>query len=30
VKLFGHQGVINIASLIGDYAATAVLLTVAD
>src|ERR1043165_1173746 len=30
VKLFDHQGVVNIASLIGDYAATAVLLTVAD
>ena len=30
VKLFGHQGVVNIASLIGDYAATAVLLNVAD
>ena len=30
VKLFGHQGVVNIASLIGDYAATAILLSVAD
>jgi len=30
VKLFGHQGVVNIASLIGDYAATAILLNVAD
>jgi 4-carboxymuconolactone decarboxylase len=30
VKLFGHQGVLNIASLIGDYAATAILLNVAD
>jgi len=29
-KLFGHQGVVNIASLIGDYAATAILLNVAD
>ena len=30
VNLFGHQGVVNIASLIGDYAATAILLNVAD
>ena len=30
VKLFGHQGVVNIVSLIGDYAATAILLNVAD
>jgi 4-carboxymuconolactone decarboxylase len=30
VKLFGHQGVVNIVALIGDYAATAILLNVAD
>ncbi len=30
VKLFGHQGVVNIVSLIGDYAATTILLNVAD
>lgn len=29
VKLFGHQGVVNIVSLIGDYAATSILLNVA-
>ena len=28
VKLFGHQGVVNIVSLIGDYAATSILLNV--
>jgi 4-carboxymuconolactone decarboxylase len=30
VKQFGHQGVVNIVSLIGDYAATTILLNVAD
>ena len=30
VKLFGHQGVVDIVSLIGDYAATTILLNVAD
>ena len=30
VKRFGHQGVVNIVSLIGDYAATTILLNVAD
>ena len=30
VKLFGHQGVVNIVALIGDYAATAILLNVSD
>ena len=30
VKLFGHQGVVNIVSLMGDYAATTILLNVAD
>ena len=30
VKLFGNQGVVNIASLMGDYAATTMLLNVAD
>jgi 4-carboxymuconolactone decarboxylase len=30
VQLFGHQGVVNIASLIGNYAATAILLNIAD
>ena len=30
VKLFGHQGVVNIVSLIGDYAATTILLNVSD
>jgi 4-carboxymuconolactone decarboxylase len=30
VKLFGHQGVVNIVSLIGDYAATTTLLNVSD
>ena len=30
VKLFGNQGVVNIVSLIGDYAATTILLNVAD
>ena len=30
VKLFGNQGVVNIVALIGDYAATTILLNVAD
>lgn len=30
VKLFGNQGVVNIVSLIGDYAATTILLNAAD
>ncbi len=30
VKLFGNQGVVDIVSLIGDYAATTILLNVAD
>jgi 4-carboxymuconolactone decarboxylase len=30
VKLFGHQGVVNILSLMGDYAATTILLNAAD
>ena len=30
VKLFGHQGVVDIVALIGDYAATTILLNVAD
>jgi len=30
VKLFGNQGVVNIVSLIGDYAATSILLNAAD
>jgi 4-carboxymuconolactone decarboxylase len=30
VKLFGNQGVVNIASLIGDYASTTILLNVSD
>ena len=30
LKLFGHQGVVNIVSLMGDYAATTMLLNVAD
>ena len=30
VKLFGNEGVVNIVSLIGDYAATTILLNVAD
>jgi len=30
VKLFGHQGVVNMVSLIGDYAATTILLNVSD
>jgi len=30
VKLFGHQGVVNIVALMGDYAATTMLLNVAD
>lgn len=30
VKLFGHQGVVDIVSLMGDYAATTILLNVAD
>ena len=30
VKLFGHQGVVNIVALMGDYAATTILLNVAD
>ena len=29
-KLFGNQGLVNIASLIGDYAATTILLNVSD
>ncbi len=29
VKLFGHQGVVNIVALMGDYAATTILLNVA-
>ena len=29
VKLFGHQGVVNIVSLMGDYAATSILLNAA-
>ena len=30
VKLFGNQGVVNIVALMGDYAATTILLNVAD
>lgn len=30
VKLFGHRGVVDIVSLMGDYAATTILLNVAD
>ena len=30
VKLFGHQGVVDVVSLMGDYAATTILLNVAD
>jgi 4-carboxymuconolactone decarboxylase len=30
LKLFGNQGVVNIAALMGDYAATAILLNVSD
>jgi 4-carboxymuconolactone decarboxylase len=30
MKLFGNQGVVNIVSLVGDYAATTILLNVAD
>ena len=30
VKLFGHEGVVNILSLMGDYAATTILLNAAD
>jgi len=30
LKLFGNQGVVNIAALIGDYAATTILLNVSD
>jgi 4-carboxymuconolactone decarboxylase len=30
LKLFGNQGVVNIVSLIGDYAATTILLNVSD
>jgi 4-carboxymuconolactone decarboxylase len=30
VKLFGNQGVVNIVSLMGDYAATTILLNVSD
>lgn len=30
VKLFGNQGVVNLVSLIGDYAATSILLNAAD
>ena len=30
VKLFGHQGVVDIVSLMGDYAATTILLNAAD
>lgn len=30
VKQFGHQGVVNLVALIGDYAATSILLNVAD
>ncbi len=30
VKLFGHQGVVNIVSLMGNYAATTILLNVSD
>ena len=30
LKLFGHQGVVNIVALMGDYAATTILLNVSD
>ncbi len=30
VTLFGHQGVVNLVALMGDYAATTILLNVAD
>jgi 4-carboxymuconolactone decarboxylase len=30
VKLFGHEGVVNMLSLMGDYAATTILLNAAD
>jgi 4-carboxymuconolactone decarboxylase len=30
VKQFGNQGVVNIASLMGDYAATTILLNLSD
>jgi 4-carboxymuconolactone decarboxylase len=30
VQLFGHEGVVNIASLMGNYAATTILLNIAD
>ena len=30
VKLFGNQGVVNIVSLMGNYAATTILLNVSD
>ena len=30
VKLFGHQGVVNILALMGDYAATTIMLNAAD
>ena len=30
VKLFGNQGVVNVVALMGDYAATTILLNVAD
>ena len=30
VKLFGNQGVVNIVALMGDYAATTIMLNVAD
>jgi 4-carboxymuconolactone decarboxylase len=30
VKLFGHQGVVNIVALMGDYAATSILLNASD
>jgi 4-carboxymuconolactone decarboxylase len=30
VKLFGHQGVVNVVALMGDYAATTILLNVSD
>jgi 4-carboxymuconolactone decarboxylase len=30
VKLFGHAGVVNIVTLMGDYAATTMLLNAAD
>ena len=30
MKQFGHEGVVNVLSLIGEYAATAILLNAAD